>query len=74
MQNHDSIVVQYPEEEEDEIIPKILAQLNNRILLRYDRTLTIPFGCKTGWNWGDYSEGNPDGLKKYQPGDKRNRS
>jgi DNA polymerase-1 len=74
MQNHDSIVVQYPQEKEDEIVPKILEQLENQIQLKHGRTLSIPFGCKVGWNWGDYSEGNPDGLKKYQPGDKRNRS
>jgi DNA polymerase I-like protein with 3'-5' exonuclease and polymerase domains len=73
MQNHDSIVIQYPEEREDEIIPKIQAQLRYPVELRYDRTLMIPYGCKTGWNWGDYSEGNPNGLRKYQPGDKRKR-
>jgi DNA polymerase-1 len=74
MQNHDSIVVQYPEEKEDEVVPKILSQLNHEIPLKFSRTLTIPFGAKTGWNWGDYSESNPYGLKKYQPGDKRTRS
>jgi DNA polymerase-1 len=73
MQNHDSIIIQYPEEREDEIIPKIQTQLRYPVELRYDRTLTIPYGCKTGWNWGDYSEGNPNGLRKYQPGDKRKR-
>jgi DNA polymerase I-like protein with 3'-5' exonuclease and polymerase domains len=74
MQNHDSIVVQYPEEMEDEVVPKILTQLNHQIKLKHDRALTIPFGCKTGWNWGEYSESNPYGLKKYQPGDQRNRN
>lgn len=73
MQNHDSIVVQYPEEMEDEIVPKILDQLNHEVPLKFGRTLTIPFGAKTGWNWGDYSESNPHGLKKYKPGDKRTR-
>ena len=74
MQNHDSLLVQYPEEQEDEIIPKIEALLHHEIPLKHNRTLTIPYGCKTGWNWGDFSEANPDGLKSYKPHDKRFRT
>lgn len=74
LQNHDSILVQYPEEQEDEIIPKIKAQLHHEIQLKYDRVLTIPYGCQTGWNWGKYSKDNPDGLKDYKPCDKRTRT
>jgi DNA polymerase I len=74
MQNHDSILVQYPQEKEDEIIPSLLKQLKNPIQLKHGRTLMIPYGCKTGWNWGDFSETNQDGLKKYQPNDKRTRT
>jgi DNA polymerase I len=74
MQNHDSIVVQYPQEKEDEIIPKILQQLRSDLPLRHGRTLTIPYGCQTGWNWGKFSEKNPDGLKSYKPGDQRTRT
>jgi DNA polymerase-1 len=74
MQNHDSILIQYPEEREDEIVPKIQSLLHHEIPLRHDRTLTIPYGCKTGWNWGDFGESNPDGLKSYRPKDKRKRT
>jgi|SRR5215831_4412915 len=74
MQNHDSILVQYPQEMEDEIIPKLLILLHHEIPLKHNRSLTIPYSCKTGWNWGDYTESNPDGLKKYHPGDKRIRT
>lgn len=74
MQNHDSILVQYPQEKEDEIIPKIVKQLEYPLELKHDRTLKIPYGCKTGWNWGNFSEANPDGLKSYKPGDKRART
>jgi len=74
MENHDSILVQYPQEKEDEIIPKILKLLRHPVELRYGRTLNIPYGCKTGWNWGEYSKENPDGLKGYKPGDKRTRT
>lgn len=75
MQNHDAVVVQYPEEKEDEVIPKLKAQLRKRIELQHGRTLEIPYDAKVGWNWGEWKEGeNPDGLKSYQPGDKRRRS
>jgi hypothetical protein len=74
MQNHDSIIVQYPQEKEDEIIPKILQQLRSDVPLQHGRTLTIPYGCQTGWNWGKFSEKNPDGLKSYKPGDQRTRT
>lgn len=75
MQNHDAIVVQYPEEREDEIIPKLKAQLHYPVKLLHDRELVIPYDCKTGWNWGEWSaKTNPDGLKSYRPGDKRKRA
>lgn len=73
MQNHDSILVQYPQEEEDEIIPQVLELLKYPIRLQHGRTLMIPYGCKTGWNWGEFSKDNPDGLKSYKPGDQRTR-
>jgi DNA polymerase I-like protein with 3'-5' exonuclease and polymerase domains len=70
---HDALVVQYPEKREDEVIPKLLAQLRIPIELRNGRQFVVPFGCKTGWNWGEHSEENPDGLKEYRPNDKRAR-
>lgn len=73
LQTHDGILVQYPEEKEDEVIPRILNQLNYPITLSHNRTLVIPYDSKTGWNWGKYSKNNPEGLKSYEPGDKRKR-
>ncbi len=73
MQVHDAIVVQYPEEQEDEIIPLILSQLRYPVPLNHDRELIIPYGCKTGWNFGEATKDNPNGLKSYQPGDTRRR-
>ena len=73
MQIHDAIIIQYPEKREDEIIPKILKQITYPIELSHGRTLTIPYGCQTGWNWGKASKDNPDGLKAYEPSDKRKR-
>lgn len=76
-QDHDAITVQFPEKQEDEIIPKILDQLRYPVELSNGRTLVIPYDCKTGWNKGDFDERNPEknpsGLKDYTPGtsDKR---
>lgn len=74
MHDHDALTVQYPEEREDEIIPLIQGQLCIPIPLNNGRELIIPFGCKTGWNKGEWSKDNPDGLKSYTPGDKRTRT
>jgi len=74
MQDHDALTFMYPEETEDEVIPILYEQLKYPVQLKHDRTLLIPYDCKTGWNRGDYdSKKNPDGLKDYIPGDKRKR-
>jgi DNA polymerase I len=73
MQIHDAVIVQYPEEQEDEIVPKIREELKHRVELNYGRSLVIPYGCKTGWNWGEYSPSNPNGLKSYKGRDERKR-
>jgi DNA polymerase I len=74
MQIHDAIVVQYPEEEEDEIIPAIMGLLKFPVSIG-DRELIIPYGCKIGWNFGEYNaQTNPHGLKSYNGTDKRQRS
>jgi DNA polymerase I-like protein with 3'-5' exonuclease and polymerase domains len=74
MQIHDAILIQYPEEQEDTIIPQALRHLTQHIELKHNRTLTLTPDVLTGWNWGKQSEGNPDGLKAYIPGDQRQRS
>jgi len=73
MQVHDAVVVQYPEEVEDEIIPKIRDALAYPVRIG-DRDLIIPYGVKTGWNFGEYNEqNNPSGLRSYKGTDKRKR-
>jgi DNA polymerase-1 len=75
MQIHDAILIQYPEEEEDEIIPKVLKQLRYPIQLSHGREFLIPYDCKVGWNWGKFDgQKNPDGLKAYVQGDQRRRT
>lgn len=73
-QGHDAILVQYPEEKEDEVIPQVKADLRMEIELSHGRTLVLPFDCQTGWNWGKASKDNPDGLKAYQDHDERRRT
>lgn len=68
-QDHDAVTVMYKEETEDEIIPLIQKQLEVPIQLKHGRTLLIPYDCKVGWNKGDFSLENPDGLRDYYPTD-----
>lgn len=75
LHDHDALTVQYPEEQEDEIVPKIIEQLRWPMELEHNRVLEIPYEAKTGWNTGKYdSETNPDGLKEWVGGDQRKRS
>lgn len=74
MQIHDAILVQYPEEQEDELIPKLKELIRFPVVLNHDRVLEIPYEVKTGWNWSDWSKDNPDGLKKFNGTDSRCRT
>lgn len=75
MQIHDAILVQYPEDREDEILPIVIKQLTQSVELRYDRTLTLVPDVKCGWNWGNFdAKTNPDGLRSYKGNDQRRRT
>lgn len=74
LQVHDSILVQYPEELEDEVVPQICDALRVPIMLAKGREFVVPVEAKVGWNYGDFSDSNPDGLKKYKGGDDRVRT
>ncbi len=75
MQDHDALTWMYPEEAEDEIIPKLQASHVKTIPLEGGRELRIPYDCKTGWNKGDWNaKTNPDGLKDFYGHDVRKRS
>lgn len=79
LQIHDAILVQYPEQLENEIVPDLLRTIIVPVELRHNRRLVIPAEALTGWNWGkqnlDPKKGplNPDGLKVYKGGDTRKR-
>lgn len=73
LQVHDAILVQYPESEEQRILPIILKAIEQPVELNFGRTLLIPSEAKVGWNWATYSNDNPDGLKKWEGTDGRKR-
>lgn len=74
LQVHDSILIQYPEEKEDEIVPWALDTLRTTLRLKGGREFTVPTEAKVGWNYGDSSDDNPDGLAKWKGHDERKRS
>jgi DNA polymerase I len=74
MQIHDAILIQYPQQRENEVIEQVRQQLEHPIILDQGRHFVIPYGVATGWNWGKHSEENPDGIKTFKGSDQRKRS
>lgn len=74
VQVHDSILFQYPEEMEDEIVPWALETLQEHLVLKRGRPFVVPTDAAVGWNWGYVSDDNPDGLKKWKGHDDRKRT
>lgn len=74
MQDHDALTFQYPAYLEDEIIPKLQANLITPVKLNHGRVLEIPYDCQIGWNRGKYNASkNPNGLKEWEGSDQRKR-
>lgn len=71
VQVHDSLLLQYPGEMEDELIPQLVNLFRAPLILKNDREFIVPCDVKVGWNWGDAGESNPLGLAKYKGHDKR---
>lgn len=72
LQGHDSILIQYPEEKEDEIIPQVLDAMRIPIELEGGRQFVVPVECSVGYNWAKATWNketktwdNPGGLMKY---------
>lgn len=74
LQIHDAILVQYPEEREDEVLPQLVQLIRVPIALANGRTLIIPSEAQVGWNWAKQDDNNPDGLTKYRGNDSRKRT
>ena len=71
LQGHDSLLMQYPQELENEIIPQVLAAMRAPLELEGGRQFCVPVDVKVGWNWGNRAEDNPNGLAKYPDGRQR---
>lgn len=77
-QIHDAIVIQYPEERENELIPQVVKLMPTPLEAR-GRTMTIPSDVMVGWNFKKYSDGskkpkNLDGLRGWNGNDDRKRT
>jgi DNA polymerase I-like protein with 3'-5' exonuclease and polymerase domains len=67
-QVHDSVLIQYPQEQEDEIVPWAIETLRETIMLKKGREFTVPVDAKVGWNWGDVEYNKDGSVKKNQFG------
>lgn len=74
MHDHDALTFMYREADEDKIIPQLMDNLVVPLELANGRVLRIPYDCKVGWNKGEWSPTNPDGLKDYTGHDTRRRT
>jgi len=81
LQVHDSILIQYPGEKEDEIIPLVKSAMLVPLELRAGRRFVVPVDVKVGWNWAKtdpkketFSDGNPFGLAKWPDDRQRTKS
>ncbi len=63
IQVHDSILVQYREEEEDTIVPWLLSTLRVPLVLSGGREFCVPTEAKVGFNWGDVVYWSKDDCK-----------
>ena len=64
LQVHDSVLFQFPEEQEDTIVPWALSCIQQIVHLKSGRDFLIPGEAKVGWNWSD-SKTDPDALRKF---------
>lgn len=74
LQVHDAVLVQYPEANEDLLIPDLIAQLRIPVQVN-GNTMQIDADAQVGWNWRKRSGAiNPDGLIKFKAHDDRHRT
>jgi DNA polymerase-1 len=67
LQGHDSILIQYKEGEENEVIPRVLSAMRVPLELEGGREFVVPVEVQVGWNWGKKTADNPNGLSKWHP-------
>lgn len=78
LQVHDAILIQYPEEDEAVLLPRVTEQLLRPRLGTPELNIVIPNEVQVGWNWSKvdkkkkfFSDGNPYGLEKWNGVDER---
>ena len=64
LQVHDSVLFQFPQDHEAEVVPWAISQIEQSVALKGGRTFMIPGDAKVGWNWSD-SSSDPDALRKW---------
>lgn len=69
---YDAVYVQYRPEAERAVIAKV-QELASVALHHNGRKFVVPVDVKVGWNWGEASESNPEGLAKWRGADARHR-
>jgi DNA polymerase-1 len=69
LQVHDSILFQFPESEEEKIVPRMLALVEQVVRLKDGHDFIIPAEAKVGWNWSD-DKNDPDALRKFNASDR----
>jgi len=74
LHDHDALTIQFPEADEGQMVPWLLAELVEPVPLANGRTLRIPYDCETGWNKAHATEDNPDGLRPWTGPDTRVRT
>jgi len=78
-QIHDAILIQYPEELENQILNQVLKLIPVPITATHEpsgKTVThiVPNTVEVGWNFGKFDKNkNPDGLRKWKGDDDRRR-
>jgi DNA polymerase I-like protein with 3'-5' exonuclease and polymerase domains len=65
LQGHDSLLIQYPEEIENEVIPKVTAAMRVPLELEGGREFVVPTDVQVGWNWAKAHSDNPLGLAMW---------
>lgn len=80
-QTYDSITFQIKETAPiDDLIPEVLERIRIELVSPSGRSYIVPGEASVGWNWGKFNDNpkkgplNLDGLKKWTPGDKRERT
>jgi hypothetical protein len=65
-QVHDAIYFQFKETESaKEIVTKAQDLLTLPLVAPNQRRFVVPTEAKLGYNWGNYSDSNPKGLRKF---------